>query len=65
MTYRGYELEEKTMKAGCQIVILKDGAFVRNSSVVKEMKDAVAEAHAYIDHLLTPAPGENNRKDTP
>ena len=53
MTYRGYELEEKTMKVGCQIIILKDGAYVRNSSVVKDMKDAIAEAQAYIDGLLT------------
>ncbi len=52
MIYRGYELEEKSMSVGWQIVVMKDGAFVRNSSVVKDQKAALAEAHAYVDSLV-------------
>jgi hypothetical protein len=40
------------MIAGCQVAIFKDGTFVRNSSVVKDLKEAVSEARAYVDGLL-------------
>ena len=56
MIYRGYELEEKTMAVGYQVVVMKDGNFVRNSSVVKDQKSALAEAHAYVDSLIDAAP---------
>ncbi len=52
MDYRGYHLEQKTLLVGCQITITKDGTFIRNSSVLKDMKAAIAEARAYIDDLL-------------
>ncbi|HEU0095117.1 MAG TPA: hypothetical protein VFQ52_01585 [Rhizomicrobium sp.] len=56
MGYRGYELEQKTLIVGCQVIITKNDAFVRNGSILKEMKDAIAEAQAYIDSLMDPAP---------
>ena len=55
MIYRGYELEEKTMAVGWQIVVMKDGKFVRNSSVLKDQKAVLAEAHAYVDSLIDKA----------
>lgn len=55
MSYRGYELEQKTLIVGCQVIITKNDAFVRNGSILKDMKDAMAEAHAYIDSLMGPA----------
>ena len=50
--YRGYELEQKDLRVGWQIIITKNGAFVRNGSIVKLPDDAIVEAHAYIDSLL-------------
>jgi hypothetical protein len=56
MNYRGYDLEEKTLSVGWQVVIMKDGSFVRNSGVFPNLKSAVAEAHAYIDSLIDKSP---------
>jgi hypothetical protein len=50
--YRGYELEQKALLVGWQIVILKNGGFVRNGSIMKDPDDARVEAHAYVDSLL-------------
>ena len=50
--YRGYELEQKALLVGWQIVILKNGGFVRNGSIMKDPDDARVEAHDYIDGLL-------------
>jgi hypothetical protein len=50
--YRGYELEQKALRVGWQIIITKNGAFVRNGSIAKLPDDAMVEAHAYIDSLL-------------
>ncbi len=36
MRYRGYDLEQKTLMVGWQIVITKDGKFVRNGTVTTE-----------------------------
>jgi hypothetical protein len=55
MDYRGYQLEKKTLMVGWQVTITKDGAFIRNGSVLKAANDAVVEAQAYIDDLLTPS----------
>ena len=33
MSYRGYDLEQKTLMVGWQITITKDGKFVHNGSV--------------------------------
>jgi hypothetical protein len=51
--YRGYELEQKALLVGWQIIILKNGGFVRNGSIMKNPDEARVEAHAYIDGLLT------------
>jgi hypothetical protein len=56
MRYRGYELEQKTLIVGCQVIITRNDAFVRNGSILKEMKDAMAEAQTYIDSLMEPTP---------
>jgi hypothetical protein len=40
---------------GWQITITKDGSFVQNSSIVKELSIAVDEAHAYIDDQIASA----------
>ena len=50
--YRGYELEQKSLRVGWQIIITKNGAFVRNGSITGLPDEARAEAHAYIDSLL-------------
>ena len=55
MDYRGYLLEQKEMIVGCQVVVHKDGDFVRNGEVRGDMKTAMAEAHAYVDGLITKA----------
>jgi hypothetical protein len=55
MLYRGYQLEQKTLIVGCQVIITKNDAFVRNGSILKDMTDAMAEAHAYIDKLMETA----------
>ena len=52
MDYRGYDLEQKSMVVGCQVIITKRGTFVRNGNILKEMKDALAQARAYIDTLI-------------
>jgi len=55
LIYRGYELEQKSLMVGWQITITKDGAFIRNSGIVKELSIAVDEAHAYIDDQIAKA----------
>lgn len=57
--YRGYELEQKTLMVGWQVTITKDGRFVRNGSVMKNLTAAVEEAEKFVDGLLTDtaAPG--------
>jgi alpha-galactosidase/6-phospho-beta-glucosidase family protein len=51
--YRGYELEQKALRVGWQVIITKNGAFVRNGSIAKLPDEAMVEAHAYIDSLLS------------
>jgi hypothetical protein len=55
LTYRGYELEQKPLMVGWQITITKNGSFIRNSSIVKELSIAMDEAHAYIDDRIARA----------
>jgi hypothetical protein len=52
MTYRGYELEQKTLMVGWQITITKDGKFVRNGSVVQQLTAAMDEAQKFIDGVI-------------
>jgi hypothetical protein len=49
MSYRGYDLEQKTLMVGWQITITKDGKFVRNGTVTKELSAAMAEAEKFVD----------------
>ena len=49
MSYRGYDLEQKTLMVGWQITITKDGKFVLNGTVTKELSAAVAEAEKFVD----------------
>jgi len=37
---------------GWQITITKNGSFIRNSSIVKELSIAMDEARAYIDDQI-------------
>jgi hypothetical protein len=55
MSYRGYDLEQKTLLVGWQITITKDGKFVRNGSVTKSPASAVDEAEKFIDRAITEA----------
>jgi hypothetical protein len=52
MTYRGYELEQKTLMVGWQITITKDGKFVRNSSVAPQLNAAMDEAQKFVDGVI-------------
>ena len=55
MEYRGYLLEEKQMIVGWQIVVRKDGDFVRNGEVRDNRNNALSEAYAYVDGLIAAA----------
>ena len=55
MSYRGYDLEQKTLMVGWQITITKDGKFVHNGSVTKSLTSAVDEAEKYVDRAITEA----------
>lgn len=52
MTYRGYDLEEKTLMVGWQITITKDGTFVRNGTVAKQLVIAMDEAQRIVDGII-------------
>jgi hypothetical protein len=55
MNYRGYDLEQKTLMVGWQIAITKDGKFVHNGSVTKELAAAMDEAKKFVDRILAEA----------
>jgi len=55
MSYRGYDLEQKTLMVGWQITITKDGRFVHNGSVTKSLISAVGEAEKYVDRAIAEA----------
>jgi ABC-type proline/glycine betaine transport system ATPase subunit len=61
MIYRGYDLEEKTLMVGWQITITKDGKFVRNGTVSKQLATAMDEAQKFVDGIIAdiPAPAAN------
>ena len=52
MSYRGYDLEQKTLMVGWQITITRDGKFVRNSTVTQDLSAAMNEAEKFIDRAL-------------
>jgi len=55
MSYRGYDLEQKTLMVGWQITITKDGKFVNNGSVTKSLTSAVTEAEKFVDRAIAEA----------
>ena len=55
MNYRGYDLEKKALMVGWRVTITKDGTFVRNGSVFRDVSETVVEAQAFIDSLLLPS----------
>ena len=55
MSYRGYDLEQKTLMVGWQITITQDGKFVHNGSVTKSLTSATDDAEKYIDRVITEA----------
>jgi hypothetical protein len=57
MSYRGYDLEQKTLMVGWQITITRDGKFVRNGTVTKDLSAAVNEAEKFIDRTLAESDG--------
>jgi hypothetical protein len=57
MTYRGYDLEQKTLMVGWQITITKDGKFVRNGTVTTNLVSAVNEAERFVDSVLVEIDG--------
>jgi hypothetical protein len=52
MNYRGYELEKKHLMVVWQVIVTKDGAFVKNGAVAKDLESAIAETHACVDRLV-------------
>jgi hypothetical protein len=52
MTYRGYDLEQKTLMVGWQIAITKDNKFIRNGTVTTDLAAAVSEAEKFVDRVL-------------
>lgn len=52
MSYRGYDLEQKTLMVGWQITITRDGKFVRNGTVTKELSAALDEAQKFVDRAI-------------
>ncbi len=52
MSYRGYDLEQKTLMVGWQVTITKDGKFVRNGTVTTSLAAAIREAEKFVDHAL-------------
>ena len=57
MSYRGYDLEQKTLMVGWQITITKDGKFVHNGSVTKSLASAVEEAEKFVDRAIAETAG--------
>ena len=55
MSYRGYDLEQKALMVGWQITITKDGKFVQNGSVTKNLTSAVDEAEKFVDRAIVEA----------
>jgi hypothetical protein len=55
MSYRGYDLEQKTLMVGWQITITKDGKFVRNGSVTTSLTGAMGEAEKFVDRIIAEA----------
>jgi hypothetical protein len=55
MSYRGYDLEQKTLMVGWQITITKDGKFVHNGSVTKSLTSAMGEAEKFVDRAIAEA----------
>ena len=55
MSYRGYDLEQKTLMVGWQITITKDDKFVHNGSVTKNLTSAVDEAEKFVDRIIAEA----------
>ena len=55
MSYRGYDLEQKTLMVGWQITITKDGNFVYNGNVTKSLSSAVDEAEKFVDRAIAEA----------
>ena len=52
MTYRGYDLEQKTLMVGWQIAITRDGKFVRNGAVTTNLAAAMKEAEKFAERVL-------------
>jgi len=55
MSYRGYDLEQKTLMVGWQITITKDGKFVHNGDVTSSLTSAVDEAEKFVDQVIAAA----------
>ena len=55
MSYRGYDLEQKALMVGWQITITKDGKFVQNGSVTRDLTSAVDEAEKFVDRAIAEA----------
>ena len=52
MSYRGYDLEQKALMVGWQITITRDGKFVRNGTVTKQLSAALDEAEKFVDRAI-------------
>jgi hypothetical protein len=52
MSYRGYDLEQKTLMVGWQIAITKDDKFVHNGTVTTNLAAAMNEAEKFVDRVL-------------
>ena len=57
MSYRGYDLEQKTLMVGWQITITREGKFVRNGIVTKDLNAAMDEAEKFVDRTIAEGDG--------
>ena len=53
MSYRGYELEQKTLMVGWQVAITKEGKFVHNGPVSTSLAAAMQEAEKFVDRAFS------------
>jgi hypothetical protein len=60
MIYRSYDLEQKELMVGWQVITTRDGAFVRNGSISKTLESALIEARAHVDTLHPQPAGDGS-----
>jgi hypothetical protein len=52
MSYRGYDLQQKTLTVGWQIAITKEGKFIGNGTVTTNLAAAIQDAEKFVDRVF-------------